>query len=261
MAETVRIEQEPAWLLHHRPFRDTSRILDLLTREHGRLSVVARGSRSAKSRLKGILRPFMPLSVSWVARSDLGTLTGAEIGGPPVSLAGDALLSGYYLNELLINLMHRHDPQPDIFDAYAATIRALAGSDDVAPRLRLFEIELLRLLGYALEFDRDRTSHAVLEPGQHYEYRAAEGPVAVDRPTGGMVFTGEELAAIARRRFDQTFALDAANRLLRGVIAYHLDGRELKSRKVLRDIRRSGRSRPRIGTGADRDDGNNESGL
>lgn len=152
MAERVRAEQEPAWLLHHRPFRDTSRILDLLTRHHGRVSVVARGSRSARSKLRGLLRPFMPLTVSWVSRSDLGTLTGAEIGGAPVSLAGDALLSGYYLNELLLNLMHRHDPQVEIFDAYAATVRGLASGDPVPVRLRSFEIELLKLLGYALDF-------------------------------------------------------------------------------------------------------------
>ena len=114
-----------------------------------------RGSRSAKSRLRGVLRPFMPLSVSWVARSELGTLTGAEVNGPPVSLVGDALLSGYYLNELLINLMHRHDPQPEIFDAYGSAVRMLASAEAVAPCLRSFEIELLRLLGYALDFGLD----------------------------------------------------------------------------------------------------------
>lgn len=247
MAERIRVEQEAAWLLHHRPFRDTSRILDVLTRDHGRLSVVARGSRSARSKLRGILRPFMPLAVSWVARSDLGTLTGAEISGPPVSLTGDALLSGYYMNELLIHLMHRHDPQPEIFDAYSATIRRLAVAEAVAPRLRTFEIELLRLLGYALEFDHDVAGNRVEDPGRWYEYRAAEGPVSIDRREGPMVFSGAELAAIGRRQFDDRPALDAANRLLRGVIAYHLDGRELKSRKVLRDIRRAGRGKPEAG--------------
>ena len=245
MAEVERVEQQPAWLLHHRPFRDTSRILDLLSRDYGRVSVVARGSRSAKSKLKGILRPFMPLSVSWIARSDLGTLTGAEIGGEPVSLSGDALLSGYYVNELLLNLMHRHDPQPEIFDAYAATVTGLAGTQEVAPRLRVFEMELLRLLGYALDFEHDYATHEVLEPAARYEYRPAQGPARVGSREGAMVFTGTELLGIAAGRFDDKDTLDSANRLLRGVIAYHLDGKELKSRKVLREIRRAGKGASR----------------
>ena len=182
----------------------------------------------------------MPLSIGWVARSDLGTLTGAEVAGAPVSLSGDALLSGYYLNELLINLMHRHDPQPDIFDAYAATIRALASGDSVAGRLRIFEIELLRLLGYALDLDRESLAHGLLEPGSRYEYRVSEGPVPVSERNGRMIFSAAELDGIARQKFDDPDILHAANRLLRGVIAYHLDGKELKSRKVLRDIRRTG---------------------
>ena len=245
MPEVERVDEQPAWLLHHRPFRDTSRILDLLSRDHGRVSVVARGSRSAKSKLKGILRPFVPLSVSWVARSDLGTLTGAEIGGEPVSLGGDALLSGYYLNELLLNLMHRHDPQPEIFDAYSTTVSTLAGSRDVAPQLRVFELELLRLLGYALDFEHDYASSEVLEPRARYEYRPAHGATHVGERQGPMVFSGAELLAIAAGRFDDGETLAAANRLLRGVIAYHLDGKELKSRKVLREIRRAGKSAPR----------------
>lgn len=240
MAERLRVEQEPAWLLHHRPFRDTSRILDLLTRDHGRIAVVARGSRGPKSRLRGLLRPFQPISVSWVARSELGTLTGAEMREAPIRLSGDALMSGYYLNELLIHLMHRHDPQPEIFAAYGSAIAALAGSGQVTSELRRFEIELLRLLGYALDLSSDAGSGQALEPRQRYEYRAAQGPVAVDRPTGHMVFSGAELAAIARLEFSDGAVLDAANRLLRGVIAYHLDGKELRSRKVLREIRRSG---------------------
>jgi len=244
MAEMIRVEREPAWLLHHRAFRDTSRILDLLTRAHGRVSVVARGSRSAKSKLRGLLRPFMPLSVAWVARSELGTLTGAEINGAPMTLSGDALLSGYYLNELLLNLLHRHDPQPEVFDVYAATIRSLANRHPVAATLRRFEIELLRMLGYALEFDRDYAADLPVEESKTYEYLPAQGPRQVDRAEGGAVFSGSHLLKIAAGELDDSQVLQATNRLMRGVIAYHLDGKELKSRKVLRDIRQAGTQRP-----------------
>ena len=239
---TLRVQQEPAWLLHHRPFRDSSRILDLLCRDHGRISVVARGARSAKSRLRGILRPFLPLSVSWVSRTDLGTLTGAEMNGAPLSLTGDALLSGYYINELLLKLMHRHDPQPELFSAYARTVRHLAASTSVAATLRQFEMELLRLLGYALNLEHDSERHELLPGEQYYEYRAEQGAVPVSRADGPMVFSGHELLEIRNQAFGNPQTLRSATRLLRGVIDFHLDGRELNSRKVLHDLRAAGRN-------------------
>ena len=239
MTAARRVQHEPAWLLHHRPFRDSSQILDVLSRDHGRLALVARGSRGAKSKLRGILRPFLPLQLSWVIRSDLGTLTGAEMNGAPLSLAGDALLSGYYVNELILKLLHRHDPQTEIFSAYGTTIERLAGSNDIAPCLRQFEIELLRMLGYALNLDHDTESQGPLRPQQHYEYRAEQGPVPVSGRDGPMIFTGMELVAIREQQFAETAVLKKAGRLLRNVIDYHLDGRELNSRKVLREMRRS----------------------
>lgn len=234
-----RVQQQAAFILHHRPFRDTSQILDVISRDHGKLAVVARGSRGGRSRLKGILRPFMPLSISWVIKSDLGTLTGAEVRGAPLSLAGDALLSGYYVNELILHFLHRHDPQPQLFDAYAQTIQALAAvGDDVAPCLRQFEFELLRQIGYALNLDHEYGSNNPLEADRYYEYRVEQGPVAVKRTEGLLVFSGALLTAIGEQRFDEPDVLRAANRLLRDVIAFHLGGKELKSRKVLMEMRR-----------------------
>lgn len=239
MIASRRIQNEPAWLLHHRPFRDSSQILDILSRDQGRLAIVARGSRGAKSKLRGILRPFLPLQLSWFIRSDMGTLTGAEMHGAPLSLSGDALLSGYYVNELILKLLHRHDPQPEIFAAYGSTIERLAGSQGVAPFLRQFEIELLRILGYALNLDHDTEAKEPLRARQKYEYHAEQGAVpASDREREGpMVFTGEELMAIRDQQFADAAVLRNAGRLLRNVIAYHLDGKELKSRKVLKEMR------------------------
>ena len=236
----TRIQQQPAFVLHHRPYRDTSQILDVLSRDHGKLALVARGSRGAKSRLRGVLRPFMPLAMSWVQRSGMGTLTGAELHGAPLRLAGDALLSGFYVNELLLHLLHRHDPQPEIFEIYTAAIQALAGAGPVAPCLRQFEIALLRQLGYALNLDHEFGSQEPLQDELHYEYRFEQGPVRVSRAEGRMVFSGALLAAIAEHQFEDAGVLQAANRLLREVIGFHLDGKELKSRKVLVDMRTSG---------------------
>ncbi len=239
MSAQRRVQQQAAFILHHRPFRDSSQILDLISREHGKLAVVARGSRGARSRLKGVLRPFMPLSMSWVIKSDLGTLTGAEVRGAPLSLTGEALLAGYYVNELVLHFLHRHDPQPEVFDAYAETIEALATSGAaIAAVLRQFEVALLRHSGYALNLDHEAGSSRDLDPRQHYDYRVEQGAVPVSRDEGPMVFTGATLAAIAAQRFDDPAILQAANRLMREVIAYHLGGKELKSRKVLLEMRR-----------------------
>ncbi|MFQ5609459.1 MAG: DNA repair protein RecO [Woeseiaceae bacterium] len=234
-----RVRQQPAYLLHQRPFRDTSLLIDVFSREHGKLALVARGARSQKSRLKPLLRPFMPLRLSWVQRTDLGTLTGAELDGQPLSLTGDALLSGYYVNELILHLLHRHDAQPEVFAAYSQAIGLLASAADPAPALRSFEIELLRLLGYAVNFEFEAVTHDDIDPSAFYEYRAEQGPVRVARDEGAMVFSGEVLIAMRDHRIAEPEALLAASRLLRGVIAHHLDGRELKSRKVLVDLHRS----------------------
>ena len=157
----------------------------------------------------------------------------------PLSLTGDALLSGYYLNELILKLTHRHDPQPEIFAAYGRAIERLAGSRDIAPYLRQFEIELLGMLGYALNLDHDTESREPLRPQQQYEYRAETGPVPVSDREGPMVFTGAELDAIRKEQFADRAVLKNAGNLLRHVIAYHLDGQELKSRKVLMEIHRT----------------------
>jgi DNA repair protein RecO (recombination protein O) len=158
--------------------------------------------------------------------------------GAPISLTGDSLLSAYYLNELLLNLLHRHDPQPEIFSAYHTTISELNGQQDIAVVLRRFEMELLRLLGYALNLDHDTETGIALDPDRQYEYRLEQGPVQVVSRDGPMVFTGAELIAVAREEFSDATTLKLASRLLRHVIAWHLDGKELKSRKVLKELRR-----------------------
>ncbi len=248
MSPPRRVQQQPAYILHHRPFRDSSQILDVMTRDHGKIALVARGSRGAKSRLRGVLRPFLPLRVSWVSRSDLGTLTGAEAAGPPTGLRGDAMLSAYYVNELLINFLHRHDPQPEIFDLYAQTLAALGSQPGIAGVLRRFELELLSLLGYAVSFEAEAGTHDALDPARHYEYRMEHGPVPVSREHGEMVFSGALLSDVQAQRFSDPDVLRAAGRLLRAVIAHHLGGKELKSRKVLLELHRG-----RIAPGEDRE--------
>jgi DNA repair protein RecO (recombination protein O) len=153
-------------------------------------------------------------------------------------------MSGYYANELLMHLMHRHDPQPEIFAAYGTTIERLSGGRDVPVKLREFEIELLRLLGYALNLDHDTETQAPLAAAGLYVYRPEQGPVATSGRSGPMTFSGRELIAIRDRDFSCPETVRSAGRLLREVIAFHLGGRELKSRKVFRDMRRGSEPGP-----------------
>ena len=239
MTTPRRIQQQPAFILHHRPFRDSSQILDIVTRDYGKIALVARGSRGSKSRLAGLLRPFSPLRISWVARSDLGTLTGAEAAGDPLGLHGDAILSAFYVNELLLNFLHRHDPQPEIYGLYAEVIRALGSTSNFSRCLRMFELEFLGLLGYAVNFQYETGSERHLDAQQNYDYRVEQGPVPVQRSDGAMIFKGATLTSIEAREFDQPAVLRDAGRLLRAIIAHHLGGKELKSRKVLLELHRS----------------------
>ena len=242
MTTPQRVQQQPAFLLHHRAFRDSSLLLDVFSEDHGKLALVARGARGQKSRLRGLLRPFMPLRLAWVMRTDLGTLTGAELDGQPLTLTGDALMSGFYANELVLQLLHRHDAQPELFSAYRQTVHALAATADIgesAVVLRKFEIEMLRLLGYAVNLDHEAGSSNPLNPDGYYEFRVEQGPVPVRREEGAMVFSGVQLIAIGAQHFDDNDVLRAAGRLLRSVIAFHLGGKELKTRKVLVDLHRS----------------------
>ena len=239
MSSQRRVQLQPGYVLHRRPFRDSSQILDIVTRDHGKVAVVARGSRGSKSRLAGLIRPFLPLRVSWVARSDLGTLTGAEGAGPPAGMVGDAVLSAYYVNELLINFLHKYDPQPEIFALYETILQSLVGGGNVAASLRSFEIELLSLLGYAVNLNHEFGRSEALDAERYYEYRMEQGPVAVERSDGPLVFNGALLTGIAEQRFDDSDILRAANRLMRDVISFHLGGKELKSRKVLIERHRS----------------------
>ncbi len=181
----------------------------------------------------------MPLSLSWVIKTDMGTLTGAEMNGSPMALVGDALMAGYYTNELLLNFLHKHDSQPDVFGLYAQTIRGMAGVQDIAPVLREFEMELLRLLGYALNLDHDSTSHGPLQSDLLYEYRVERGPVRVTERRSSMTFSGAQLVSIRQKQFQRDEVLRDASILLREIIAFHLGGKELKSRKVLVDLKRS----------------------
>jgi DNA repair protein RecO (recombination protein O) len=153
-------------------------------------------------------------------------------------LRGDALLSAYYVNELVMHFLHRDDPQPEIFALYAEAIAQLGTGDDVAAALRNFELDILSLLGYEVSVEHVAGTREDVDPEGNYDYRVEQGPVPVRREEGPLVFRGAILQSIGARQFDDADVLRAASRLLRHVIAHHLGGKELQSRKVLLEVHR-----------------------
>jgi DNA repair protein RecO (recombination protein O) len=228
-----RITLEPAYVLHSREYRDTSRILEMFSERHGRLTLFARGARGPKSKLASLLMPFRALLVSWSGRGDAAQLTAAEPHGEALPLPARQVLSGFYLNELILSLTTRHDPQPDLFADYARTLRLLAADAAPEPALRIFEKRLLTHLGYGVEFEVDA--------GTFYRFRVGEGLAEVREDAPG-AYSGRCLLALQEEDLRDDEALDTARRLLRQALDHCLEGRELRTRIVARSMARRGNS-------------------
>ena len=239
MSPVERVEMEAAFLLHARPYRETSQILDILSQNHGRIGLVAKGSRRPKSRWKNALRPFQLCHMTWSGRGDLFTLRAAESVGPPAQVNGMPLMAAYYMNELLIALMHRSDPHPNLFTHYGGALVSLANDSDTELVLRRFEVALLAEIGYGIVVEHDVVDERALDADRKYEYVVDRGPVPVpDTHSGELVFWGSELLAIAHGDRLDAGQLKSAKRLLRAVLNSSLGGRQLKTRQVLAAMRR-----------------------
>lgn len=231
---TKRVTLAPAFILHVRPFSETSVILEAFSAPYGRVSLLAKGARSQRSRLRGILRPFVPLALSWSGKSELMTLTGAECQSIPIMLTGMGLLSGLYLNELLMRLLPKLDAHPDIFSVYQHTLPTLEHDHERERALRLFEKHLLSALGYGVILHQEATDDATpVLAGQVYTLQPDVGFLRCINPQPSpMVFEGEHLLALHQEVLDTPRALEAAKRLMRRLIARRLEGRSLKTRTL-----------------------------
>lgn len=236
MEQTRTPSPVPVFVLHRHAYRDTSLILELFTLSRGRLGAVARGARGARSRWRGLVEPFQPVLATWQGRGDLVTITGLESVGHPLRLSGTRLASAFYLNELLLRLVKRDDPAPDVFAAYGHALEGLAGDDSEEIALRLFEKRLLQGLGYGLLLDRTADSGTPLTAEGLYRFEPEYGPVPTDAP-GSRVFTGRGLLALAADDLGAPDTRAEARRLMRLVLAPHLGSRPLESRNLYRQLR------------------------
>ncbi len=230
-----RVDGQAAYVLHLHPYSETSLVVDVFTRDHGRVPLLARGARRPRSAMRGMLMSFQPLELGWFGGGEVKTLAKAEwLGGMPL-LGGRCLLLGYYLNELLLKMLPREDAHAALFEAYAAALRALAAGSDDAPELRRFEKTLLKELGYGLTLDVDVENGRPVEAGVEYSYLIERGPVR-RKGADESAISGKTLLDMVADDYSDPQTQVESRRLMRTLIAHHLGGKPLQSRRVFIEL-------------------------
>lgn len=222
---------ESAWVLHTRRYGDSSLLVDMMTPSHGRLACMAKGALRAR-RAAAPPQSFQPLLVALRGRGEVLTLVRHEAAGAPLSLAGQTLFCGLYVNELLLKLTPRQDPSPALFDDYARTIEGLAGGLPREPVLRAFEVRMLDHLGLGLDVENDSAGRPVVA-GTRYTYHVHDGATAVMDHAPESI-DGATLLALRDGDFSSMEQLREARLLMRRVLDFHLDGRPLRTRELFR---------------------------
>lgn len=231
----MRVHKEPSFVIHSRPYSETSLYVDVFSRHYGRLTVIAKGARRQKSKFRGVLLPFRQLLAGWSGRGEIPTLTLAEPAELWTDIRGHGLLCGFYVNELVMKLLHRYDAHPELFDYYADTMARLRrnGSDEGV--LRLFEKRLLRELGYAMNLEHEANGRGEILPDEQYRYIPQLGAVGIHNSRkGGVPISGAALRALRDESFRDERELKECKKLMRTMISIQLDNRPLHSRKLFR---------------------------
>jgi DNA repair protein RecO (recombination protein O) len=237
-AADVRVDHQPGFVLHSYAWRETSLIVEVFSRDHGRVALVARGAKRPTSHFRGLLSPFNPLAVGWSGRNEIKTLVRADWLGGMQPLRGDSLLAAFYANELLVRLLARLDPHERLFASYVELLHALSEDGPHDAALRTFELDLLQDIGYAVPLDRCADGEPIDAEAQ-YLFGAGQGAQRLERGDvdDGSRVSGRTLLAMAARRFDDERVAAEAKGLLRRVIRYHLGGKPLNTRRILQDLK------------------------
>lgn len=230
-----KVDGQPAFVLHAYPYRETSLIVEIFSRDFGRLALLARGARRPRSALRGLLLGFQPLELGWAGKGEVLTLMKAEWQGGQPLLAGKALFCAYYLNELLMHLLPREDAHEHLYSVYAETLRRFAGGMRESD-LRRFERALLQELGYGLTLETD--AHGIpLDPTGHYAYEIERGLVRLPRAGGSALsVSGKTLIDLAAENFEDPRSLSEAKQLMRALIAHYTGGKGLETRKIFMEL-------------------------
>lgn len=246
----MRVQHQKSYVLRTRAWSESSWIVDLFSREFGRIGCIAKGGRRLKSQTRPYLMPFQELETGWSGKGELPTMTAAEGTVKPPKLDGERLLCAWYMNELLLRLLPRLDPHPALFDHYTQAIHGIANEEAPDIVLRWFELKLLEECGYGLMLDAEISTGSAIEDQVRYKYLVDRGPVFADRVadaasgeaaeryvTGMVDVTGATLNSLAAGDLSDRSVRAEARGLLRAVIDRQLDGRPLKTRRALRAYR------------------------
>ena len=235
------IELQPAFLLHSRPFRDSSLILDFLTPDFGRISAISRGARSAGSKNKSLLQPFTPVYISLSGKSDLKSLRSIELRQTIIPLQGERLFSAMYMNEIIVRLFQSHEADPAFFDGYEQSLNRLSGTDDFEPVLREFELMLLDTLGYGIDFSAEAHTHQPVMEGEWYYFQPESGfgrvldkGAIMPESDTHRAYRGEDLLSIQQHDFKAPETRKTAKQVLRIILSMHLGPTPLRSRNLFR---------------------------
>ena len=231
-----RIAGQPAFVLHSYPYKETSLIVDVLTRDHGRIALVAKGAKRPHSKLRGVLQTFQPLSLSWSGKSEVRTLTGAEWVGGLLPLEKSALLCGFYLNELLVKFLARDDPHRPLFDHYVSTLNELAHGEPVPIVLRKFELALLRETGFAGNFTRCTSTGDKVAADQTYVVDPERGARPAQASDVWPHVSGKTLLDMEREDYSDPATQTQSKFLMRALLSHHLGGVPLNTRQILIDL-------------------------
>lgn len=233
---TGRVTGQPAFVLHSYPYKETSLIVDMFTRDYGRIGLVAKGAKRPHSALRGVLQTFQPLQVSWSGKSELRTMIDAEWVGGMLPLERTALLCGFYLNELLVKLIARDDPHPVLFDHYVATLNQLAHGEPAPIVLRKFERTLLKETGVAADLTRCTSTRAAVNPLADYVVDPERGARPATAADTWPAVSGKTLLDMEREDYTDPATQAQSKQLMRFLLAHHLGGAPLNTRQILIDL-------------------------
>jgi DNA repair protein RecO (recombination protein O) len=232
----LRVANQPAFVLHSYPYKETSLIVDVFSRDHGRIALVAKGAKRPHSRLRGVLQTFQPLSLGWSGKSEVRTLTSAEWLGGLLPLEKAALLCGFYLNELLVKFVARDDPHRPLFDHYVEALNRLAHEETAAIVLRRFELALLKETGFAGDIGIDAENRAPVAPDGWYVVDPERGPRPARPADAWPRVSGKTLLDMQRGDYSDATTQTQSKFLMRFLLAHHLGGAPLNTRQILLDL-------------------------
>jgi DNA repair protein RecO (recombination protein O) len=229
----MNVELTPCFILHSRSYLESSLIVDIFSREHGRCHLIAKGAKREKSPFSGLLQPYQRLLMAWRGKSELMTLVDVEADIEAYELADARTIAGFYINELLVRLLHQHEPHPELFDFYNKAIFDLSIAKPIDAVLRVFEKGLLKSLGYGLVLDHDVDDGLAIEAGKKYYYVIDSGPMRETPSTGDYIeITGNSLLALDKGNLQNETELDESKRLMRFILQSHLGTKPLASRAL-----------------------------